>query len=76
MDLPLSTAGSSYRHDLKMYFLQRPRIPGAEKQQNRMIIVKTAIITNKVAKPWLGFWTGVLLPIEPLARTSATKKRL
>lgn len=75
-NLPLSTAGSSYRHDLKMYFLQRPRIPGAEKQQNRMIMVRTAIMTNKVAKPWLGFWTGVLLPIEPTARASAKNRTI
>lgn len=57
----LSLSGSSYGHDLNMYFLQRFLMPGAEKQQKRMMMARTAIITISVAMPWFGLWMGVPL---------------
>jgi hypothetical protein len=37
----------------KTYLLHKSLTPGAAKQQNSMIIVKTTIITINVATPWL-----------------------
>ena len=55
-----------------MYRLHKSRTPGAAKQQNRIIIVKTAIITIRVANPW-GFEDELVVDEVFGSETNKTK---